>query len=292
MLLSGKRAQMEKIYYHLMAKYHLRNYKCNCGKSIPSLNRANPLKKLSISNKLDEILVRQPYYCAGCPHNSSTKASDGEIVGMGIGCHSISGFINPDTITNFTQMGGEGAFWIGRAPFSERTHSFQNMGDGTYAHSGYLGVRAAVAAGVNITFKMLVNDAVAMTGGQSAQGGSSPFSMTEQLLAEGVKKVVIVSDQPDQIRKNARWPVTVDFFHRDKILNVQDELSQIKGVSALLHVQTCATELRRRRKRKLYLSGLSVFILMQPFVRVVVIVQKVQIALLLSLNLMVRHING
>ena len=90
-------------------------------------------------------------------------------------------------------MGGEGAFWIGRAPFSERTHSFQNMGDGTYAHSGYLGVRAAVAAGVNITFKMLVNDAVAMTGGQSAQGGSSPFSMTEQLLAEGVKKVVIVS---------------------------------------------------------------------------------------------------
>ena len=210
----------------------------------------NPLKKLSISNKLDEIPVRQPYYCAGCPHNSSTKASDGEIVGMGIGCHSISGFINPDTITNFTQMGGEGAFWIGRAPFSERTHSFQNMGDGTYAHSGYLGVRAAVAAGVNITFKMLVNDAVAMTGGQSAQGGSSPFSMTEQLLAEGVKKVVIVSDQPDQIRKNARWPVTVDFFHRDKILKVQDELSQIKGVSALLHVQTCATELRRRRKRK------------------------------------------
>ena len=210
----------------------------------------NPLKELSLVNKLDEIPVRQPYYCAGCPHNSSTKASDGEIVGMGIGCHSISGFINPDTITNFTQMGGEGAFWIGRAPFSERTHSFQNMGDGTYAHSGYLGVRAAVAAGVNITFKMLVNDAVAMTGGQSAQGGSSPFSMTEQLLAEGVKKVVIVSDQPDQIRKNARWPVTVDFFHRDKILKVQDELSQIKGVSALLHVQTCATELRRRRKRK------------------------------------------
>ena len=210
----------------------------------------NPLNKISIVNKLDEIPVRQPYYCAGCPHNSSTKASDGEIVGMGIGCHSISGFINPDTITNFTQMGGEGAFWIGRAPFSERSHSFQNMGDGTYAHSGYLGVRAAVAAGVNITFKMLVNDAVAMTGGQSAQGGSSPFSMTEQLLAEGIKKVVIVSDQPDQIRKSARWPASVDFFHRDKILKVQDELSQIKGVSALLHVQTCATELRRRRKRK------------------------------------------
>ncbi len=210
----------------------------------------NPLKKLSILNKLDEIPVRQPYYCAGCPHNSSTKASDGEIVGMGIGCHSISGFINPDTITNFTQMGGEGAFWIGRAPFSERVHSFQNMGDGTYAHSGYLGVRAAVAAGVNITFKMLVNDAVAMTGGQSAQGGSTPLSMSEQLLAEGVEKVVIVSDQPDEIRLNGSWPASVDFFHRDKILRVQDDLSQIKGVTALLHVQTCATELRRRRKRK------------------------------------------
>ena len=210
----------------------------------------NPIEKAPVVSSLSEIPIRQPYYCAGCPHNSSTKVSDGEIVGMGIGCHSISGFINPDTITNFTQMGGEGAFWIGRAPFSDRSHSFQNMGDGTYAHSGYLGVRAAVAAGVNITFKMLVNDAVAMTGGQSAQGGSTPLSMSEQLLAEGVEKVVIVSDQPDQIRLNGSWPASVDFFHRDKILRVQDDLSQIKGVTALLHVQTCATELRRRRKRK------------------------------------------
>ena len=189
-------------------------------------------------------------------------------------------------------MGGEGAFWIGRAPFSERTHSFQNMGDGTYAHSGYLGVRAAVAAGVNITFKMLVNDAVAMTGGQSAQGGSSPFSMTEQLLAEGVKKVVIVSDQPDQIRKNARWPVTVDFFHRDKILKVQDELSQIKGVSALLHVQTCATELRRRRKRKTIPQRSERIYINAAVCEGCGDCAKVQIALLLSLNLMARHING
>lgn len=211
----------------------------------------HPTQKQPVVNVLREIPTRQPYYCAGCPHNSSTKASDDEIVGMGIGCHSISGFINPDKITNFTQMGGEGAFWIGRAPFSERSHSFQNMGDGTYAHSGYLGVRAAVAAGVNITFKMLVNDAVAMTGGQSVQGGSSPLSMSEQLLAEGVKKVVIVSDQIDQVRMNGSWAASVDFFHRDKILKVQDELSQIAGVTALLHVQTCATELRRRRKRKI-----------------------------------------
>ena len=211
----------------------------------------NNKEKPSELNGLSEIPTRQPYYCAGCPHNSSTKLPNGEIVGMGIGCHSISGFINPDTITNFTQMGGEGAFWIGRAPFSERSHSFQNMGDGTYAHSGYLGVRAAVASGVNITFKMLVNDAVAMTGGQSAQGGSSPSLMSKQLLAEGVKKVVIVSDKPDEISSTGSWPTSVDFFHRDKILKVQDDLSNIKGVTALLHVQTCATELRRRRKRKI-----------------------------------------
>ena len=208
-------------------------------------------EKPSELNGLSEIPTRQPYYCAGCPHNSSTKLPNGEIVGMGIGCHSISGFINPDTITNFTQMGGEGAFWIGRAPFSERSHSFQNMGDGTYAHSGYLGVRAAVASGVNITFKMLVNDAVAMTGGQSVQGGSSPSLMSNQLLAEGVKKVVIVSDKPDEISSTGSWPTSVNFFHRDKILKVQDDLSNIKGVTALLHVQTCATELRRRRKRKI-----------------------------------------
>ena len=211
----------------------------------------NSKEKSPELNRLTEIPTRQPYYCAGCPHNSSTKLPNGEVVGMGIGCHSISGFINPDTITNFTQMGGEGAFWIGRAPFSERSHSFQNMGDGTYAHSGYLGVRAAVAAGVNITFKMLVNDAVAMTGGQSAQGGSSPSSMSKQLLAEGVKKVVIVSDQPEQISSSGSWPNSVDFFHRDNILKVQDDLSNIKGVTAILHVQTCATELRRRRKRKI-----------------------------------------
>ena len=211
----------------------------------------NNKEKPAELNGLSEIPTRQPYYCAGCPHNSSTKLPNGEIVGMGIGCHSISGFINPDTITNFTQMGGEGAFWIGRAPFSERSHSFQNMGDGTYAHSGYLGVRAAVASGVNITFKMLVNDAVAMTGGQSAQGGSSPSLMSKQLLAEGVKKVVIVSDKPDEISSTGSWPTSVDFFHRDKILKVQDDLSNIKGVTALLHVQTCATELRRRRKRKI-----------------------------------------
>ena len=129
-------------------------------------------------SNLPAIVTRTPWYCAGCPHNSSTKLPDGEITGMGIGCHSISGFLTPDAITNYTQMGGEGAFWIGRAPFSSHQHSFQNIGDGTYAHSGYLGVRAAVAAGVNMTFKLLYNGAVAMTGGQAVSGGHPPWILT------------------------------------------------------------------------------------------------------------------
>ena len=139
------------------------------------------LETLSASEhplNLPVIATRTPWYCAGCPHNSSTKLPNGEITGMGIGCHSISGFLTPDAITNYTQMGGEGAFWIGRAPFSSHQHSFQNIGDGTYAHSGYLGVRAAVAAGVNMTFKLLYNGAVAMTGGQAVSGGHPPWILT------------------------------------------------------------------------------------------------------------------
>ena len=149
---------------------------------------------------LPPIAMRTPWYCAGCPHNSSTKLPDGEIVGMGIGCHSISGFLTPDDITNFTQMGGEGAFWIGRAPFSSHSHSFQNIGDGTYAHSGYLGIRAAVASGVSMTFKILYNDAVAMTGGQSVEGGQTPWVMSRQLAAEGIVKIAIVTDAPNDDR--------------------------------------------------------------------------------------------
>jgi indolepyruvate ferredoxin oxidoreductase len=200
---------------------------------------------------LPHIANRTPWYCAGCPHNSSTKLPDGEIVGMGIGCHSISGFLTPDEITNFTQMGGEGAFWIGRAPFSSQTHSFQNIGDGTYAHSGYLGIRAAVAAGVNMTFKILYNGAVAMTGGQSIEGGQTPWVMSRQLAAEGIVKIAIVSDAPETLMAGAKWASNCQFYHRDDIVKLQQELKSITGVTAIIYVQDCATELRRKRKRGL-----------------------------------------
>ena len=200
-------------------------------------------------DNLPAIPTRTPFYCAGCPHNSSTKVGEGEVAGMGIGCHSISGFLTPDTITNFTQMGGEGAFWIGRAPFSSIDHTLQNMGDGTYTHSGYLGIRAAIAAGVNITFKILYNDAVAMTGGQDAVGGSDPHAIAKQVLSEGVKTVAVVTDQIEETKAAGQWPEGVTFHHRRDLLSVQDDLSRIQGVTCLLYVQTCAAELRRRRKR-------------------------------------------
>ena len=200
-------------------------------------------------DNLPAIPIRTPFYCAGCPHNSSTKVGDGEVAGMGIGCHSISGFLTPDAITNFTQMGGEGAFWIGRAPFSDIDHTVQNMGDGTYTHSGYLGIRAAIAAGVNMTFKILYNDAVAMTGGQDAAGGSDPDAIAKQVLSEGVKSVAVVTDQIEETKAAGGWPEGVTFHHRRDLLAVQDDLSRIEGVTCLLYVQTCAAELRRRRKR-------------------------------------------
>ena len=202
-----------------------------------------------LPKNLPTIATRTPWFCAGCPHNSSTKLPDGEITGMGIGCHSISGFLTPDAITNYTQMGGEGAFWIGRAPFSSHQHSFQNMGDGTYAHSGYLGVRAAVAAGVNMTFKLLYNGAVAMTGGQAVSGGQTPWMISAQLAAEGVRDIAIVTDQPDAFPADAVWAKNAKIYHRHELMDVQNRLKTIKGVTALIYVQSCATELRRGRKR-------------------------------------------
>ena len=210
---------------------------------------ATPLEAPAETGTLPAIAARTPYYCAGCPHNSSRKLPGGAIVGMGIGCHAISGFIDPDTITNFTQMGGEGAFWIGRAPFSAHSHAFQNMGDGTHAHSGTLGIRAAVAAGVNTTFKILYNGAVAMTGGQRPEGGLSPDALARQLDAEGVGKVAVVSDTPEELRRNGDWPGGTGFHHRRDIVAVQEALSRIEGVTGLIFVQTCAAELRRGRKR-------------------------------------------
>ena len=207
------------------------------------------VKSDSLGNNLPAVVSRTPWYCAGCPHNSSTKTPDDEVVGIGIGCHSIGYFLHPDKLTNFSQMGGEGGHWIGRAPFSNQKHTFQNIGDGTYAHSGSLAIRAAVSANVNITFKILYNDAVAMTGGQKAIGGATPWDISRQLSAEGVKKIYVVSDEPEQFKDTRLFADKVGIFHRDELINIQKEVRNISGVTAIIYVQTCATELRRRRKR-------------------------------------------
>lgn len=193
--------------------------------------------------------LRTPYFCAGCPHNQSTKAPKGSIAIGGIGCHSMAMHMERDTIA-YTQMGGEGASWIGQAPFSETAHVFQNIGDGTFFHSGSLGVRAAVAAGVNITFKILYNDAVAMTGGQAVDGPLSIGKVTQILRAEGVERIALVSDE---VRRRAP-PGTVDgvtLHHRDALDEVQQSLRETPGVSALIYDQVCAAENRRRRRRGL-----------------------------------------
>ena len=207
------------------------------------------VKSESLGNNLPAVVSRTPWYCAGCPHNSGTKTPDDEVVGIGIGCHSIGYFLHPEKLTNFSQMGGEGGHWIGRAPFSNQKHTFQNIGDGTYAHSGSLAIRAAVSANVNITFKILYNDAVAMTGGQKAIGGAAPWDISRQLSAEGVKKIYVVSDEPEQFKDTRLFADKVGIFHRDELINIQKEVRNISGVTAIIYVQTCATELRRRRKR-------------------------------------------
>jgi indolepyruvate ferredoxin oxidoreductase len=198
-----------------------------------------------------EVAKRTPYYCSGCPHNSSTVVPEGSRAYAGIGCHYMVQWMDRST-TGFTQMGGEGANWIGEAPFSTRSHVFQNLGDGTYTHSGSLAIRWAVAAGVNITYKLLYNDAVAMTGGQQAEGHLSPDQMARQIAGEGVQRIAIVSDDPDKYPPGTVWPPGTTFHHRDDLDAVQRELRQIPGVSLLLYDQTCATEKRRRRKRGTY----------------------------------------
>jgi indolepyruvate ferredoxin oxidoreductase len=191
---------------------------------------------------------RTPYFCSGCPHNTSTKVPEGSRALAGIGCHYLSQFMDRSTAT-FTQMGGEGAPWIGQAPFTETRHVFANLGDGTYTHSGVLAIRAAVAAKVNITYKLLFNDAVAMTGGQPIDGGLTVPALTRQLAAEGVGRVVVVTDEPDKYSPSADFASGVTVRHRDDLDAVQRELREISGVTAIVYDQTCAAEKRRRRKR-------------------------------------------
>ena len=191
---------------------------------------------------------RIPWYCAGCPHNSSTKVPEGSMAASGIGCHSISALMDAENHTWMCQMGGEGQHWIGRAPFSPIKHTFVNLGDGTYNHSGSLAIRSAVSSGVNITFKLLYNDAVALTGGQSVDSDHKPWDIAQQLVGEGVAKIEIVSDRPEDI-EDAPWPAGLRVRHRRDLDQVQRELRDVAGTSVLIYVQTCAAEKRRRRKK-------------------------------------------
>ncbi|NIH84691.1 indolepyruvate ferredoxin oxidoreductase family protein [Amycolatopsis granulosa] len=209
------------------------------------------------------LLARTPYFCSGCPHNSSTKVPDGTLVGAGIGCHTMALFMEPGQVGDvigITQMGGEGAQWIGMAPFVEARHLVQNIGDGTFTHSGSLAVRAAVAAGVNVTYKLLHNSAVAMTGGQDAVGALPVDKLAALLLTEGAAKVVVTSDQPRRLRR-LRFPRGVAVRSREDLLRVQEELAAVPGVTVIIHDQECAAEKRRKRRRgKLETPATKVFI--------------------------------
>jgi indolepyruvate ferredoxin oxidoreductase len=193
---------------------------------------------------------RAPWFCSGCPHNTSTRVPEGSRALAGIGCHYMAVWMDRST-TTFSQMGGEGVAWVGQAPFTTDTHVFANLGDGTYFHSGLLAIRQSIAAGVNVTYKVLYNDAVAMTGGQQVgerPEGHSVIQIHKSLLAEGVKKLVIVTDEPAKY-DGVALEAGVGVQHRDELDRIQRELREIPGCTAIIYDQTCATEKRRRRKR-------------------------------------------
>jgi indolepyruvate ferredoxin oxidoreductase len=201
---------------------------------------------LAIELKAD----RTPWFCSGCPHNTSTKVPEGSRAMAGIGCHYMALWMDRAT-TGFTQMGGEGVPWVGQQPFTNESHIFANLGDGTYFHSGLLAIRQSIAAGVNITYKVLYNDAVAMTGGQQIgerPEGHSVIQIAHSLTAEGVQKLIVVTDEPEKYSE-AKLPAGVEVKHRDLLDDIQREFREIKGCTAIIYDQTCATEKRRRRKR-------------------------------------------
>ena len=198
---------------------------------------------------------RAPYFCSGCPHNRSTAVPEGSLAGGGIGCHimvSTSGR-EDSAVTGFTQMGGEGSQWIGQSGFTRTGHIFQNLGDGTFFHSGQLAIQACIAAGVNITYKILYNDAVAMTGGQPVDGTISVDRIARQVESEGAKRVVVVSDEPQKFAgQRKQFPAGTTFHHRSELDALQRQLREVPGVTVLIYDQTCAAEKRRRRKRGEY----------------------------------------
>ncbi|MCB1644191.1 MAG: indolepyruvate ferredoxin oxidoreductase family protein [Pseudomonadales bacterium] len=213
-------------------------------------------KRLAFLNQKEQylkrpknLIERTPHFCSGCPHNTSTRVPDGSRAMAGIGCHYMANWMERETHT-FTQMGGEGATWIGQAPFTETRHVFQNLGDGTYFHSGLLAIRAAIASGINITYKILYNDAVAMTGGQPVDGQLSVDQMAQQVSAEGISALYVVSDDIHKYERG-RFPEGTVFMHRDDLEAVQVTLRETAGTTIIIYDQTCAAEKRRRRKKGL-----------------------------------------
>ncbi len=196
-------------------------------------------------------MARVPYFCSGCPHNTSTKVPDGSMAMAGIGCHTLAIGMERNTKT-FTHMGAEGVPWVGASHFTDVPHVFQNLGDGTYFHSGYLAIRQAIATNTTITYKILYNDAVAMTGGQPHDGNVHPWTISQQVHAEGARRIALVTDEPGKYPIGTEWAPGVTFHHRDQLDEVQRELREVKGVSVLIYDQTCAAEKRRRRKRGTY----------------------------------------
>ncbi|CAG2158961.1 indolepyruvate ferredoxin oxidoreductase family protein [Cupriavidus numazuensis] len=194
---------------------------------------------------------RKPWFCSGCPHNTSTRVPEGSRALAGIGCHYMTLWMDRNTDT-FSQMGGEGVAWTGQMHFTNDKHVFANLGDGTYFHSGLLAIRASIAANANITYKILFNDAVAMTGGQPIDGVLTVPQIAHQVLAEGAKKLVVVTDEPEKYGDGGMLPSGVTVFHRDQLDQVQTDLRDTAGVTILIYDQTCATEKRRRRKRGTY----------------------------------------
>ncbi|WP_299911044.1 indolepyruvate ferredoxin oxidoreductase family protein [uncultured Paracoccus sp.] len=217
--------------------------------NFPGLGLTGKAENIVAPPKLIEVdgATRTPYFCSGCPHNSSTKVPEGSEAMAGIGCHFMASWMNRKT-SSLIQMGGEGVNWVARSKFNGSKHIFQNLGEGTYYHSGSLAIRQAIAAGTNITYKILFNDAVAMTGGQHVDGPITVEAIARSVTAEGAKKVVIVSDQPEQFRKGD-FPDGITIEHRRDLDRVQRELREIPGCTVLIYQQTCATEKRRLRKR-------------------------------------------
>ena len=219
----------------------------------PALNFDAELAALEAS-KVDmtafDGVKRLPFFCSGCPHNTSTRVPEGSQALAGIGCHFMASWMDRDT-GSLIQMGGEGVNWVGKSRFTGNRHIFQNLGEGTYFHSGYMAIRQAIAAGTNITYKILFNDAVAMTGGQPVDGKISVTAVAQQVRAEGVDRIAVVSDEPKKYDPSP-FPAGTSFHGRDELDAVQRELRDIAGVTVLIYDQACAAEKRRKRKRGTY----------------------------------------